>query len=64
MSELKSVALSQYLSNIEDLIEEARNGRMFVLVDDEDRETRATWWSPPSSPPPTPSTSWRATRAA
>jgi 3,4-dihydroxy 2-butanone 4-phosphate synthase / GTP cyclohydrolase II len=30
--------LSQYLSPAEDLIEEARNGRMFILVDDEDRE--------------------------
>jgi 3,4-dihydroxy 2-butanone 4-phosphate synthase / GTP cyclohydrolase II len=30
--------LSQYLSSAEDLIEEARNGRMFILVDDEDRE--------------------------
>ncbi len=29
---------SQYLSPIEDIIEEARNGRMFILVDDEDRE--------------------------
>ena len=38
MSELKSATLSQYLSSIEELIEEARNGRMFVLVDDEDRE--------------------------
>jgi 3,4-dihydroxy 2-butanone 4-phosphate synthase/GTP cyclohydrolase II len=38
MSELKSAPLSQYLSNIEELIEEARNGRMFILVDDEDRE--------------------------
>jgi 3,4-dihydroxy 2-butanone 4-phosphate synthase / GTP cyclohydrolase II len=38
MSELKSATLSQYLSSIEDLIEEARNGRMFILVDDEDRE--------------------------
>ncbi|MHC8493709.1 3,4-dihydroxy-2-butanone-4-phosphate synthase [Thalassospira sp. SM2505] len=28
----------QYLSPIEDVIEEARNGRMFILVDDEDRE--------------------------
>src|ERR1700691_2975534 len=35
---LRTVALSQYLSSIEDLIEEARNGRMFILVDDEDRE--------------------------
>src|SRR5271155_360874 len=30
--------LSKYLSSAEELIEEARNGRMFVLVDDEDRE--------------------------
>ena len=29
---------AQYLSSIEDIIEEARNGRMFILVDDEDRE--------------------------
>ncbi len=28
----------QYLSTIEDIIEEARQGRMFILVDDEDRE--------------------------
>jgi len=27
-----------YLSPIEDIIEDARNGRMFILVDDEDRE--------------------------
>jgi 3,4-dihydroxy 2-butanone 4-phosphate synthase/GTP cyclohydrolase II len=38
MPELKTAALSQYLSSIEELIEEARNGRMFILVDDEDRE--------------------------
>jgi 3,4-dihydroxy 2-butanone 4-phosphate synthase / GTP cyclohydrolase II len=30
--------LSKYLSSAEDLIGEARNGRMFILVDDEDRE--------------------------
>jgi 3,4-dihydroxy 2-butanone 4-phosphate synthase/GTP cyclohydrolase II len=30
--------LAQYLSSAEELIEEARNGRMFILVDDEDRE--------------------------
>jgi 3,4-dihydroxy 2-butanone 4-phosphate synthase/GTP cyclohydrolase II len=29
---------SEIVSSIEDIIEEARNGRMFVLVDDEDRE--------------------------
>jgi 3,4-dihydroxy 2-butanone 4-phosphate synthase/GTP cyclohydrolase II len=28
----------QFLSPIEEIIEEARNGRMFILVDDEDRE--------------------------
>ena len=27
-----------FLSSIEDIIEDARNGRMFILVDDEDRE--------------------------
>src|SRR5579871_538564 len=35
---VKTVALSQYLSAADELIEEARNGRMFILVDDEDRE--------------------------
>ena len=30
--------LSKYLSSAEELIEAARNGRMFILVDDEDRE--------------------------
>ncbi len=28
----------EVISPIEDVIEEARNGRMFILVDDEDRE--------------------------
>jgi 3,4-dihydroxy 2-butanone 4-phosphate synthase/GTP cyclohydrolase II len=28
----------QYLSSIDEIIEDARNGRMFILVDDEDRE--------------------------
>ena len=31
-------SLSKYLSSAEELIEEAREGRMFILVDDEDRE--------------------------
>src|SRR6202049_2911990 len=35
---IKTVDLSQYLSSADELIEEARNGRMFILVDDEDRE--------------------------
>ncbi len=29
---------SDYLSSIEEVIEDARNGKMFILVDDEDRE--------------------------
>ena len=28
----------ELLSSIEEIVEEARNGRMFILVDDEDRE--------------------------
>ncbi|SDG91707.1 3,4-dihydroxy-2-butanone-4-phosphate synthase [Roseospirillum parvum] len=28
----------EYLSSVEEIIEDARNGRMFILVDDEDRE--------------------------
>ncbi|HJS84075.1 MAG TPA: 3,4-dihydroxy-2-butanone-4-phosphate synthase [Acetobacteraceae bacterium] len=35
---MKAVDLSDYLASAEELIEEARNGRMFILVDDEDRE--------------------------
>ena len=31
-------SLSDYICSAEELIEEARNGRMFILVDDEDRE--------------------------
>ena len=35
---MKSATLSEYLSSAADLVEEARAGRMFILVDDEDRE--------------------------
>jgi 3,4-dihydroxy 2-butanone 4-phosphate synthase/GTP cyclohydrolase II len=38
LQSLRTVELSQYLASAEELIEEARNGRMVVLVDDEDRE--------------------------
>ncbi len=34
----RAVADNDYLSSIEEIIEDARNGRMFILVDDEDRE--------------------------
>ncbi|WP_373533959.1 3,4-dihydroxy-2-butanone-4-phosphate synthase [Microcoleus sp.] len=33
-----STEFSDYIATVEDLIEEARNGRMFILVDHEDRE--------------------------
>ena len=36
--ELTHDELQEFLSPIEDVIEDARNGRMFILVDDEDRE--------------------------
>jgi len=35
---LSHAELQAFLSPIEDVIEDARNGRMFILVDDEDRE--------------------------
>ena len=38
MFDLKHADLADYLSPAADLIEEARAGRMFLLVDDEDRE--------------------------
>ncbi|MDQ2802628.1 MAG: 3,4-dihydroxy-2-butanone-4-phosphate synthase [Pseudomonadota bacterium] len=38
MDDIKTLHLSQYLTSAEELVEEARNGRMFILVDDEDRE--------------------------
>src|SRR4051812_22780489 len=38
MTNVLTRSLSEYLSSAEDLVEEARNGRMFILVDDEDRE--------------------------
>ena len=28
----------EFLSSIEEVLEDARNGKMFILVDDEDRE--------------------------
>jgi 3,4-dihydroxy 2-butanone 4-phosphate synthase/GTP cyclohydrolase II len=38
MNELFTRSLSEYLASAEELIAEARAGRMFILVDDEDRE--------------------------
>src|SRR5512134_3735543 len=33
-----AVSVFDQLSSVEDIIEDARNGRMFILVDDENRE--------------------------
>ena len=38
LSEIKAVEFSQIKSSIEEIVDEARNGRIFILVDDEDRE--------------------------
>jgi 3,4-dihydroxy 2-butanone 4-phosphate synthase/GTP cyclohydrolase II len=38
MTDLLTRSLSDYITSTEELIEEARNGRMFILVDNEDRE--------------------------
>src|SRR5580698_5098486 len=38
MQDLKRATLSDYMSSAAELIEEARAGRLFILVDDEDRE--------------------------
>jgi 3,4-dihydroxy 2-butanone 4-phosphate synthase/GTP cyclohydrolase II len=35
---IKSATLHEYITSAEDIVEEARAGRMFILVDDEDRE--------------------------
>ncbi|MBL8645107.1 MAG: 3,4-dihydroxy-2-butanone-4-phosphate synthase [Rhodospirillaceae bacterium] len=34
----KTVSYTEYLSSIDEIIEDARNGKMFILVDDEGRE--------------------------
>ena len=46
------------LSPIEDIINEARNGRMYILVDDEDRENEGDLIIPARWRRPMPSTSW------
>ena len=38
MDDIRMLGLSNYLSDVDELIEDARNGRMFILVDDDDRE--------------------------
>src|SRR3984885_15431271 len=49
---LVTADLSQYLCSADELIEEARNGRMFILVDDEDRENEGDLVVPAQFAPP------------
>src|SRR6204780_2914374 len=49
---VRHAELSKYLSSAEELIEEARNGRMFILVDDEDRENEGELTVPAQFPQP------------
>jgi hypothetical protein len=53
-----------YLSSPEELIDAARNGRMFILVDDEDGRMRAISSSPRKWRLRTRSTSWPSMAAA
>ena len=38
MESLRTVGLHDYISSAAEIVEEARGGRVFILVDDEDRE--------------------------
>ena len=44
----------EFLSSIEDIIDDARNGRMFILVDDEERENEGDLVIPAQMATPTP----------
>jgi 3,4-dihydroxy 2-butanone 4-phosphate synthase / GTP cyclohydrolase II len=50
---------SDAISSIEEIIEDARNGRMFILVDHEDRENEGDLVIPAQMCTPRRSTSWR-----
>jgi 3,4-dihydroxy 2-butanone 4-phosphate synthase/GTP cyclohydrolase II len=49
---MKTVADHEFLASIDELIEEARAGRMFILVDDEDRENEGDLVIPASHATP------------
>jgi 3,4-dihydroxy 2-butanone 4-phosphate synthase/GTP cyclohydrolase II len=38
MNAIKKAGLSEYISSAAEIVDEARAGRIFILVDDEDRE--------------------------
>jgi len=51
-------------ATVEDAVEEIRQGRMVVLVDDEDRENEGDLAMAAEKITPTPSTSWPSMAAA
>jgi 3,4-dihydroxy 2-butanone 4-phosphate synthase/GTP cyclohydrolase II len=61
---LSNGGASGVMASAEQIIDEARNGRMFILVDDEDRENEATSSSRRRWRHPRRSISWRGTGAA
>lgn len=68
MSALCQVAqrrrLADFISPTEELLDEARVGRMFILVDDEDRENEGDLVIPAQFATGMPSTSWLGTPGA
>ncbi len=48
------------IAKIEAALEDIRQGKMIILVDDEDRENEGDLAWPPRWSPPRPSTSWPA----
>ena len=55
----------RFLSSIDEIVEDARNGRMFILVDDEDRENEGDLVIPAQfGDAGGRSTSWPSTAAA
>ena len=63
MASLPAHGYADAISSIEEIIDDARNGRMFILVDDEDRENEGDLVIPAQMARPTRSTSWRPTAA-
>ena len=51
---------SDAISSVDEIIEDARNGRMFILVDHEDRENEGDLVIPAQMATPSRSTSWRS----
>jgi 3,4-dihydroxy 2-butanone 4-phosphate synthase / GTP cyclohydrolase II len=60
----RTVAFRELVSTPDDIVEDARNGRMFILVDDENREDEGDLVIPAQMATPMRSISWPSTAAA